>query len=350
MPKSLVLAILMHVQVCAYAQMNRTTVAVIEFQNTGGLAPNEVATLSNRFRGILVKTQAYDVVERERMNEILQAQDFNISDACNTAECAVQVGQLLGVQAMIAGDIGKLGETYTIDLRLIDVETSKIIVTETRDYQGKIDGLLGVMEDIAGAFARLRKPAAAGSLDLSSVPTGAQILIDGIPTGQVTPASISSLHPGIHRVELRLGNLLGKREVEIKAGQGQKLNLTLMAFTVALQVLSETAGARIYLDGQSAGKTPLRINLQIGNHEIKLTRRGYEDHTETVTVAENDAAKTLQATMKALPQAARKPVSKMWYIVGGAVVLGGGAAALLTGGGGKNAFTRIPEPDLPTEH
>ena len=87
------------------------------------------------------------------MNDVLKAQDFNLSDQCNSAECAVQVGQLLGVSQMIAGDLGKLGSTYTIDLRLIDVESGKILQTKSQDYKGEIDGLLDVMKVIANSFA-----------------------------------------------------------------------------------------------------------------------------------------------------------------------------------------------------
>ena len=137
----------------AFTQVKKVSVAVLDFQTTGGLTPQEVATLANRFRGILVQTQVFDVVEREKMNEVLKAQDFNLSDQCNSAECAVQVGQLLGVTQMIAGDLGKLGSTYTIDLRLIDVESGKILQSKTQDYKGEIDGLLDVMKVIANSFA-----------------------------------------------------------------------------------------------------------------------------------------------------------------------------------------------------
>lgn len=135
------------------AQEKKVTVAVLDFQTTGGLSPAEAGTLANRFRGILVQTQVFDVVEREKMNDVLKAQDFNLSDQCNSAECAVQVGQLLGVTQMIAGDLGKLGSTYTIDLRLIDVGTGKILQSKTQDYKGEIDGLLEVMKVIGNSFA-----------------------------------------------------------------------------------------------------------------------------------------------------------------------------------------------------
>lgn len=130
-----------------------TTVAVIDFRSTGDLTKNESATLTNRFRGQLVQTGSFKVLERAEMDEILKEQDLILSDACNTTECAVQVGQLLGVKSIIAGDIGKIGSVFTIDIRMIDVETSNIVRTVNRDYKGDVEGLLDVMRTIAFEFA-----------------------------------------------------------------------------------------------------------------------------------------------------------------------------------------------------
>lgn len=130
-----------------------TTVAVIDFRSTGELSRNESATLANRFRGQLVRTGAFKVLERAEMDEILKEQDLILSDACNTTECAVQVGQLLGVQSIVAGDIGKIGSIFTIDIRMIDVESSNIVRTVNRDYKGDAEGLLEIMRSIAIEFA-----------------------------------------------------------------------------------------------------------------------------------------------------------------------------------------------------
>lgn len=141
----------------ASAQQKKMTVAVLEFQRTGALDAGEAATLTNRFRGLLVQTETFEVVEREKMKEILKEQDFTMTDQCNSAECAVQIGQLLGVQAMIAGDIGKVGQTYTLDLRMVDVSTGKIIKTHNEDYKGEIDGLLAIMKKASEKFAEAEK-------------------------------------------------------------------------------------------------------------------------------------------------------------------------------------------------
>ncbi len=153
-----VVILLMAVGVCAQDKPKLKTVAVTEFLSTGGLSKTETGTLSNRFRGMLVQTAAFQVIEREQMNAILKEQDFTLTDNCNSAECAVQVGQMLGVEQMISGDIGKLGTTWTVDLRLIDITTGKIIQTQTGNYKGAIDGLLDIMSDIAYKFAGIKNP------------------------------------------------------------------------------------------------------------------------------------------------------------------------------------------------
>ncbi|MDP8288062.1 MAG: CsgG/HfaB family protein, partial [Candidatus Electryonea clarkiae] len=68
----------------------------------------------------------FRVIERNNMEDILTEQGFQFS-GCTSDECAVEVGQLLGVQQMIAGSISKLGELHTVSLRLIDVETGEVL-------------------------------------------------------------------------------------------------------------------------------------------------------------------------------------------------------------------------------
>ncbi len=137
---------------------------MLELVSSGKLDKSEVVTLTKRFRDMLVQTDVFNVLERDKMDNILKEQDFILSDNCNSAECAVQVGQLLGVESVITGDIGKIGNTWTVSLRLVDMTTGKIEKTETMDYQGDIDGLLDVMRQIAFIFAGKDPPKSKATL------------------------------------------------------------------------------------------------------------------------------------------------------------------------------------------
>ena len=61
------------------------------------------------------------LVERNMVDEILTEQGFQQS-GCTSDECAVEVG-ITWCQYMVSGAIGKLGDTYTIDAKIVSIET-----------------------------------------------------------------------------------------------------------------------------------------------------------------------------------------------------------------------------------
>jgi len=122
-----------------YSQ-TKTTLAVLDL-DAMGLEKTQAEILTNRLRSNTVSLGIYEVVERQKMQEILDEQEFQLS-GCTTDACAVEVGQLLGVQKMISGSIGAIGKVYTVELRLLDVETGKIERSATYDFQGELEILL----------------------------------------------------------------------------------------------------------------------------------------------------------------------------------------------------------------
>lgn len=131
---------------------NGDSYALIDLEGRG-ISIYEAQSLSDRLRSELVRTGKVTVVERGVMEQILAEQDFQ-SLGCTTDECAVEVGQLLGVTYMLAGSVGKVGTTFTIDLRKVNVESGKIESSIIRNYRGAIDGLLDEMGRIARELAR----------------------------------------------------------------------------------------------------------------------------------------------------------------------------------------------------
>ena len=138
------------------AQESLPTVAVIDFEGRG-IAQLEAQTLTDRFRSSINNTGAVRLVERNMMEEVLQEQGFQQA-GCTSDECAIEVGQLLGVQNMIGGAIGKVGNTFTIDLRMIAVETGTAIRTQNVSYAGMVDGLIVEIEVLAYKIMEMEPP------------------------------------------------------------------------------------------------------------------------------------------------------------------------------------------------
>ena len=130
-----------------YGQDTRETVAILDFEGRG-ISQLEAQTLTDRFRTALASAGVLRLVERQMMEEVLQEQGFQ-QTGCTSDECAVEVGQLLGVQNMIGGAIGKVGETFTIDMRMFSVQTGENIRTKNVSFGGAVDGLITEIEILA---------------------------------------------------------------------------------------------------------------------------------------------------------------------------------------------------------
>jgi len=133
----------------------KTTAAVMDLEAKEGVSAGVAASLSDYLRVQLINTQKFDIVTRENMEEVLKEQKFQLS-GCTSRECVVQVGQLLGVRRMFAGVITKIGATYVVTLKIIDVESGKIGKAETEECaKCEEDALLVSMRNIANKITGL---------------------------------------------------------------------------------------------------------------------------------------------------------------------------------------------------
>ena len=130
---------------------SQPTIAILDFEGIG-VSAQEARVLTNRLGTHVVQLGRYQVIERGQMEQILQEQDFQLT-GCTSNECAVEIGQLIGAQQMLAGSFGQLGTVYTIDMRIIDVVTGRITRTTSYDIEGSINRLLS--EGLAEAVRRI---------------------------------------------------------------------------------------------------------------------------------------------------------------------------------------------------
>ena len=121
----------------------------------------------------MLKTGKVRVLERSEMNKILREQAFQKSGACDTSECAVEIGRLLSVDRMVVGSVGKLGNLYTLSVRLLDVGTGEILFSVNEDREGRLEDLL--VEAVPSLASKL----AAGAVDANGVKSG------GVGTGDL---------------------------------------------------------------------------------------------------------------------------------------------------------------------
>lgn len=84
------------------------------------------------------------------------------------------------------------------------------------------------------------------------------------------------------------GYLSDKKDIELSVGEPVIINLTVQPIYGNLDVVSTPIDAKVFLNGQERGITPITLQkLIIGNYELKLEKAGYIPKIKTVTIAEN---------------------------------------------------------------
>lgn len=168
--------------------VSKTAVAVLEL-DPNGVSDSEARALSDRLRIEIFNAGVFEVMERDKMNRILDEMQFHLND-CTTDECAIEIGRLIGVKKIIAGSISKVGEFFTVSARLIDVETSKIEATAIEDVEGSLGIVLtkampSIARKISGqAGLDIRAEVVKSSVNITVEPSFSSIYIDGKYQGE----------------------------------------------------------------------------------------------------------------------------------------------------------------------
>ena len=91
------------------------SIAVLDFEGKD-ISDSEASILTDRLRSELFNLGNYKVLERALMEDILREQGLQQAGICNSSECAVEIGNLLGVQQLVGGSVGKIGNMYTASI------------------------------------------------------------------------------------------------------------------------------------------------------------------------------------------------------------------------------------------
>lgn len=122
-----------------------------------------------------------------------------------------------------------------------------------------------------------------GKLALRSTPSGASVSIAGVYRGQ-TPLDVE-VRPDIAQtiVLTRPGYEAVTREVNLKSGERQSLNVTLAGVFGEVAVRAQPADAQVYVDGKASGAANQTLRLVATTHQIEIRKSGFVDFKASVT-------------------------------------------------------------------
>ena len=116
--------------------------------------PDLGGLLSAKVIETLKEKTAYDVVERERLSLVLEEQNLGSSQLADEST-RLRLGRLVGAQLMIFGGYQVIGGQMRLDIRLVEVETGKILkATERTVSAGDLTGWLNAAAEAAAELVQ----------------------------------------------------------------------------------------------------------------------------------------------------------------------------------------------------
>ena len=122
------------------------------------ISDSEARILTQRLTSKMIELSDYTVVERASIDKILKEQKFQHS-GCTDSQCAVEIGQMLNADLTVVGTASKFGNTYTLDCRIVNVESGEALGSASFTHTGNIDQLVkDGIESVARELLGVKTP------------------------------------------------------------------------------------------------------------------------------------------------------------------------------------------------
>ena len=272
--------------------------------DANGVSETIAATATDILRRELFNTRRFTVIERSKMEEILQEQALQQTGVTQTQQ-AVDIGRILGVDKVIAGSLSKLGSKFILDIRFIDVEKGEIELAESADADDREEALPAAIKALALSIAA--KIPFVGKVvqvdeNIVYIDLGSQ---EGMEVGnlldvyQVTKTVTDEEGNVILQKREKVGSLrltfvdVGASEAEIIAADevikpGDTVRVAGVTPMGEILVRVRPSGATVMLGGDQIA-TGSTVRTPVGRYTLKASAPGYEDKLEEVVVKEGES-------------------------------------------------------------
>ena len=217
---------------------SRPTIAVLtlEAKNVGQETADAVADILSTE---LFNSQRFKVIERQAIQRILEEQKLQMTGVTDMSK-AVEIGKILNVEKILIGSVSRLGESYIINTRLVDVKTGALEVAQNVTNKRGEEGLTRAITDLVEKLSA--KVQVEGSIIRIK---GEIVLVDlGVNHGMMENQEVSVVRLGDVVTDLG-GTVIGRAE-------------DLIGSLVLTAVKGDYSEARI-----GAAKTPFRVGDKV---------------------------------------------------------------------------------------
>jgi hypothetical protein len=119
-------------------------------------------------------------------------------ECARTARCLASIGAAAEARTLAYGTVASLGQSYVLDIKLIDARSRKELRRRGRPLSGAQAVLIEGVRDVA--YTLLAPEQYVGTLEVRADAEGALLAVDGDNKGALPLAPVTGLAPGPHKV------------------------------------------------------------------------------------------------------------------------------------------------------
>jgi hypothetical protein len=146
----IVLALLVFLPAVGFALPH---LAVLEAVLDAGIDPAAGPLVTSKIEEAFVNSGKYTVLDRANIDRVLQEKEFQLSSGIVRNEEVRQAGEYLGADAVVVATVSRIGQTFVVSAKMIDVVSGEIAAQTSAEKAGRIDVLLEVARLVGGRLA-----------------------------------------------------------------------------------------------------------------------------------------------------------------------------------------------------
>ena len=175
------------------AEKEKDGIVVWRIEAKKGVSSEDVESLSGYLDSEVEKYSGMRVVSQADIETVLRGEETRQKCGVDDSNsCMVEIGNALGVPEAVSGDLGRLGDTWILNLRRVNIRSVGVIKRISRQAKGK--AITSMVDALPGAVAELFGKEEEGMSDYEIAaystffPGVGLVLIGGIGTWQVKDA------------------------------------------------------------------------------------------------------------------------------------------------------------------
>lgn len=186
-----------------FADEARQGIVVWRIEKKQGVSEEEIDSISGFVASEVERHSGGKVISESDIETIFKGEEKKQQCGADSSSCLAEIGAALGVPEVVAGDLGRVGNFWFLNLKRIDVRNATVIKRASRNVEGDINVLIRVLPGaVAELFGKEIARANMGRLSLISDPAGAAVTLDGKTVGS-TPFE-AELPAGGHTLVVEL--------------------------------------------------------------------------------------------------------------------------------------------------